>query len=309
MSVRSTRLRRPSRKHRAVRALLQSRVMRALACLGLGLLSGCEKLLSIHDPVADVLDGGRIDGGSIDGGSPSRSPILLSEVVLAPTAAEMIEIVNTSNEEVDLSTYYLSDSGNYFALPVQANVNANDFIVKFPATAKLAAHVAITIAIDTPSNFAATYGMAPSFSIVDGSMQTIAMNGQPTLTNEGEPIILFQWDGRSDLVHDVDIVLVGTPMGMNNEFPSKSGVQQDGPDADMMPSRYAVDRRTIAPQSSTPGSGVSTKRILLESGHETQLGTGNGQGGDDETSEDTQVTWDTVFTAPTPGKAPPPLTP
>jgi hypothetical protein len=268
--------------------------MRTLACLGLCLLSGCEKLLAIQDPVAGVID------GSIDGGSSPGSPLLLSEVVLAPTAAEMIEIVNTSNQEVDLSTYYLSDSGGYYTVPVQATVQANDFIVKFPVGAKLAGHGVLVVAIDTPTNFATTYGMAPSFSLVDGSMQTIAMNGQATLTNEGEPVILFQWDGRSDLVRDVDIMLAGVPAGMSNTFPNKSGMQQDGPDADLLPSAYAVDRYTIGPQPAAPGSGRSTKRIKLEAGHEVQDGKGNGQSGDDETSEDTAVTWDTVFTPATP---------
>lgn len=268
--------------------------MRALACLGFGLLSGCEKLLDIQNPVAGVIDGGNIDGG------PSSPSLLLSEVVLTPTAAEMIEIVNTSSQEVDLSTYYLADNGEYYTLPVQVSVKANDFIVKFPAGAKIPGHGVIVVAIDTPTNFATTYGMAPSFSVVDGSMQTLAMNGQPTLTNEGEPIILFQWDSRSDLVSDVDIMLVGMPMGASNTFPNKSGMQQDGPDADMLPSAYAVDRRTIAPQPSTPGSGMSTKRIKLEAGHEMQDGMGNGQSGEDETSEDTSVTWDTAFTAANP---------
>lgn len=274
--------------------------MRALACLGLGLLSGCEKLWSIQDPVPGVSDGGGRNDGSIDGGSPSNSPLLLSEVVLAPTPGEMIELVNTSSEEIDLSTYYLADNGGYYTLPVQASVQANDFIVKFPAGARLAGHGVVVVAVDTPTNFATTYGMAPSFSLVDGSMQTIAMNGQPTLTNEGEPIILFQWDGRSDLVRDVDIMLAGVPMGATNTFPNKSGMQQDGSDADMLPSTYAVDRHTISAQPSAPGSGLSTKRIKLEAGHEVQDGKGNGQSGDDETSEQTSVTWDTTFTAPTP---------
>jgi hypothetical protein len=212
----------------------------------------------------------------------------------------MIEIANTSGQEVDLSTYYLTDSGGYYSLPVQASVQANDFIVKFPVGAKLAGRGVLVVAIDTPMNFAMTYGKAPSFSVVDGSMQTIAMNGQPTLTNEGEPIILFQWDGRSDLVRDVDIILVGIPTGTSNAFPNKSGMQQDGPDEDMAASAYAVDRHTISPQPSTPGSGLSTKRIQLEAGHEAQDGTGNGQSGDDETSEDTSATWDTAFTAPDP---------
>lgn len=269
--------------------------MRALACLSLGLLSGCEKLLDIQDPVAGPIDGGI----RVDGGAPPSSPLLLSEVVLTPTPGEMIEIVNTSSEVIDLSTYYLSDSGGYYTLPVQASAQPNDFIVKFPLGAKLAGHGVIVVAIDTPANFAATYGMAPSFSLQDGSMQTIAMNGQPTLTNEGEPIILFQWDGLSDLVSDVDILLAGKP-STQNDLPNKSGMQQDGPDQAMQPSAYAVDRHTIAPQPSAPGAGQSTKRIKLEAGHEIQDGKGNGQSGDDETSEDTSVTWDTAFTTPTP---------
>lgn len=278
--------------------------MRALAVLSLGLLTGCETLLSIHDPKPGAIDGGT----DPDAGLPASSPLLLSEVVLAPTAGEMIEIVNPSKQDVDLSTYYLSDSGTYFALPFHADVSPNDFIAKFPAGAKIGARSAITIAIDAPGNFATTYGKSPDFSLMDGTMQTIAVNGQPTLTNEGEPIILFQWDGSSDLVRDVDIMLVGVPSA-SNDLPNKSGVSQDGPDSGNATSAYAVDRRTIPPQLSTPGPGTSTKRILLEAGHEVQDGTGNGPAGDDETSENTAVTWDTVFTPPSPGLVPPELTP
>lgn len=270
------------------------------ACLSVGLLGGCEKLLDIRDPVPGVIDGGSDDDASTDAGLSPSSPLLLSEVVLAPSAGEMIEIVNTANQEVDLSAYYLTDSGRYYTLPVQASVQTSDFIVKFPVGAKLAEHGVLVVAVDTSTNFAATYGKAPSFSVVDGSMQTIAMNGQPTLTNEGEPIILFQWDGRSDLVRDVDVVLVGIPTGTFNAFPNKSGIQQDGPDEGALPSAYAVDRHAILPQPSAPGSGLSTKRIRSEAGHEVQDGAGNGQSGDDETSEDTSTTWDTLFTAPTP---------
>jgi hypothetical protein len=246
----------------------------------------------------------RIIDAPIDGGVVFSSPLLLSEVVLTPTAGEMVEIVNPSNDEVDLSTYYLSDSGNYFLLPAHATVDMNDFIVKFPLGARIAAHGVMTVAIDTPTNFAATYAKAPDFSLADGTMQTILVNGQPTLTNTGEPIILFRWDGTSDLVRDVDIMLVGVPTGATNDFPNKSGMQQDGMDQDTVMSSYATDHRTIAAQASAPGGGVSTKRILLETGHETQDGSGNGQSGDDETSENTAVTWDTTFTAPTPGTSP-----
>lgn len=286
-------------------------VASTLGCCLLGAASGCEKLLSIQDPVAsdgpilDASDGPGPDAMScVPSGLPQSSPLLLSEVALAPDAAEMIEIVNTSADDVPLSTYYLSDSGNYYRLPVSATVDNTDFIVKFPDNAVIHGHQAITVAIATPTDFASTYSVAPSYSLRDGSLLTIAMIGAPNLTNEGEPIILFQWDGCSDLVRDVDILIAGTPSS-TNALTSKSNVSQDGRDLGTVTSKYAIDVGTIHAQAGKPGSGQSTKRILLEDNHETHGGTGNGQSGDDETSEDTSLTWDgPPFTAPTPGQVP-----
>jgi hypothetical protein len=291
-------------------------------CL-LGAASGCEKLLSIQDPVGGrPIDGGgsdaSIDGSNPYGDLPPSSPLLLSEIVLTTVAGsmtdpgEMIEIVNTSAIDVALSTYYLSDSGNYYRLPAGATVDPTDFIVKFPEGAVIPGHKAITIAIATPLDFAGTYGVAPSYSLRDGSLQTIAMNGAPQLTNAGEPIILFQWDGHSDLVRDVDIMIVGAPTGAANALPNKSNATQDSlGDPDMMASKYAVDLGTIHAQPAAPGNGFSTKRIALEDGHEIHGGGGNGPSGDDETSEDTSVTWDGTtanpFTAPKPFQVPPEL--
>jgi hypothetical protein len=295
----------------AMRARLRVACTLGLSTLGvatLGAATGCERLLSIHDPVAgDAAIDGIID--PIDGGLPPGSPLLLSEVVLTPDAAEMIEIVNTSSQDVDLSTYYLSDSGNYYRLPMDKTVDMTDFIVKFPANAVIGGHKAITIAIDTPTNFAATYNnMPPSYSLRDGSLTTIAMNGTPNLTNAGEPIILFQWDGRSDLVRDVDILLAGIP-SVSNPLPNKSNVTQDGPDTGSETSQYAVDLHSMTAQAAAPGNTLSTKRIALDDGHEMHSGNSNGPSGDDETSENTSVTWDDgstahPFTTPTPGDVP-----
>lgn len=282
-------------------------------CL-LGAASGCERLLSIQDPVAgDDAGSGSGDGG----GLPPSSPILLSEVVVAPTAGEMIEIVNTSNQDVDLSTYYLSDSENYFKLPVGTSVDAADFIAKFPDRTVISGHGVITVALDTPDMFASVYQMSPTFSLADNTMKVIAANpppNQPTLTNGGEPVILFQWDGHSDLVRDVDIMIVGNPSAGNLLTP-KSGMSQDGPDPGNSPSAYATDAMTIKPQAAAPMpittptlQVFSTQRILLEDGHENSGAGGNGQSGDDETSEDTSVTWDGTTAHPfglaTPGTVP-----
>ncbi|MGN6106246.1 MAG: hypothetical protein ACTHU0_14150, partial [Kofleriaceae bacterium] len=152
-----------------------------------------------------------------------------------------------------------------------------------------------------------TCGVAAPSSVEEGQMLVFAGSGA-TLTNAGELIALFWWDGQDDRVRDVDLLLAGVPTAANG-LVDKSGVAIDGPDADAIPTAYLPDARTMTAQSSTPGSGKSTQRILVETGHEIQAGTGNGLTGHDETSENTSATWDSTFGTPTPGVVPPTLLP
>ena len=237
-------------------------------------------------------------------GLAAAVPLMLTEVVLAPNGGEMIEIANPSGQAVDLSSYYLSDAGAYFRLPGGAPaLDTADFIVKFPAGAMIPAQGVVTVALDTAANFTTAYGAAPTYSIASGTMAGIATSGTPNLTNAGELVVLFHWDGQADLVRDVDMIVVGVPTAANGLL-DKSGAMVDGPDANTTGTAYATDARTLAPQASAPAAARSTKRVARETGHETQGGTGNGLTGDDETSEDTSTTWDTTFTAPTPGSVP-----
>ncbi len=244
------------------------------------------------------------------GGGGGPAALLLSEVVLAPSTGELVEIVNTGAGAVDLSTYYLSDSGNYFRLPAGApTVDIGDFIVKFPAGASIAAHSVITVALDTAAAFTTVYAVAPTYSIASGTMTTITANGVATLTNTGELISLFRWDGQADLVKDVDLVLAGAATPANG-LVDKSAVALDGPDSGTSATSYASDARTLVAQPSTPAAGKSTKRLATEVGHENQSGGGNGILGDDETSENTAATWDSAgFGTPTPGTVPAALLP
>jgi hypothetical protein len=236
--------------------------------------------------------------------TPSGAALLVTEVALAPSTGEFIEISNPTGQTIDLSTYYLADSGAYFRLPAGVPaVDANDFIVKFPAGATIAPGAVVTIALDTAASFQTIYGVAPTFSVASSTMTSVAANGLATLTNGGELVVMFEWSGQVDLVRDVDLVLAGVP-SVANGLVDKSAQAFDGPDSDSSPSAYGADARTIASQPTAPGAGVSTKRVALEAGHETQTGTGNGIAGDDETSENTASTWDTTFTAPTPGTVP-----
>ena len=233
--------------------------------------------------------------------SQTSAKLLLTEVVLAPSTGEFIEIANPGSTAIDLGGYYLSDAGTYFRVPAGSpTVDATDFIVKFPAGAQVPSHGVVTVALDSVASFTTAYGAAPTYSLA--TMTQVAINGVPSLTNGGEIVVLFAWDGASDLVRDVDMLLVGAPT-VANSLVDKSGIAIDGPDADTTGTAYKSDARTIAAQASTPASGKSTKRMAQEGGFQTGSA-GNGVTGADETSEDTTQTWDTSYTAPTPGVVP-----
>lgn len=269
-----------------------------------------QRPIDAHDlPLDGPADASAIDAPAIDArvagidarGCPtpmaSGPHLLLSEVTLGPTGKEFIEVVNPTASSVDLSNYYLSDSSVYYKLPTGVpSVGVADFIVRFPAGSSIAAHSVVTVATDTATNFMTGYGSMPTYSIADQTMHVVTTNGTPTLTDMGEMIALFYWDGTTQLVFDVDLMTAGQPTAANS-FVSKSGYTQLG-------CGYATDANTLANQSAIPAPGKSTKRVALESTHETQTGGGNGLTGDDETSEATGTTWDSTFTNPTPGTVP-----
>lgn len=239
-----------------------------------------------------------IDGAMCPVPGGSGPHLLLSEITLTPAGSEFIEIVNPTGATVDLSSYYLSDNGNYWKLPKAIpSLGASDFVVRFPMGATIPANGVVTVATGTATAFMTAFATMPTYSITDGTITSVAANGAPTLTNAGEIVVLFTWDGAAPLVQDVDIMLAGVP-GAADGLISKSGMIQNG-------CAYAADANTVAPQATAPGAGKSTKRLALEGSSETHGG-GNGITGDDETSENTAATWDTTatFTAPTPGTVP-----
>ncbi len=246
--------------------------------------------------------------------------LLLSEAVVTPTAGEFLEITNPTASAVALDNYYLSDDEDYALLPGASgsgptpNIGGSDFIVQFPAGASIPAGGVVTVAFSA-SGFFTTYGVVADFEIhgtdpgVPDMIATDVGSATAGLTNSGENAVLFFWDGASDLVSDVDMVNIGTPSA-TNDIGDKTGVSVDGPDADTTASTYGTDAHTMPQQAGDPGFGFSTKRIAMETGFE--LAGPNGLTGDDETSEDITMTWDSTFTAPTPGTTgtvvlPPPI--
>src|SRR5262249_14488859 len=88
------------------------------------IVSGCRDLSSLRDggpPDAPSSDGPRdaalpdrmIDARMIDAGPPTDH-LLISELIVQPDSAEMIEIFNPTNAAIDLSDYYLADRNDYY---------------------------------------------------------------------------------------------------------------------------------------------------------------------------------------------------
>ncbi len=263
------------------------------------------------------------DAPSPNSGVPVQPPeiVLLSEIVVTPTDGEFIEIHNPTSETVDLSNYYLTDatyaSGGVYYYNIVTGANAGgggygDFHARFPDGATIAPGEYQTIAIAGSDAFEATYGVAPTYELYEdgGSADAIpdmrealpgSINGQGSLSNSGEVVVLYYWDGTTDLVTDIDYAVWGDKA----EAVSKTGVSIDGPDADSTPSTYVADTaigdQDVIATGAHP-SGSSFQRIDPTEGTEHKTG-GNGVNGHDETSENLSVTWATA--APSPGDGQP----
>jgi hypothetical protein len=238
--------------------------------------------------------------------------LLLSEVKNTIAGTEFIEIYNPTASGIALDDYYLADNPSYPYVPTallpgpKPPVANSDFIARFPAGTSIAPGAVLVIGIN-PSIFSATFGFDPDFKIGNSGGGTDMENAFPSsvgsmssLTDGGEGVALFYWDGASDLVTDVDLVIVGPAPAGDNNLVNKTGLSIDGPDIGEIESSYKPDLSTMDPFERSTVVLESFERIAPESGHETQAGTGNGRFGHDETTEDTSQTW-AIITSATPG--------
>ncbi|MCW8804793.1 MAG: choice-of-anchor J domain-containing protein [Ignavibacteriaceae bacterium] len=258
-------------------------------------------------------------------GGADISKLLLTEFVVTPTGAEFIEIFNPNASPVDLTNYFLSDVAydggpEYYYHVVQGLYGGTfgDFNSKFPNGATIGAGEHQIIALNGDADFFTAYGVNPTYEIDQpeflsgipdgipdmmethqGSIYGPDSTHNPGLTNGDEMIMLYYWDGMSDLVGDVDYVLYnsGSPTP-NDEAVDKTGVTIDGPDPGTTGSTYLNDT-PVANQLSalSPTSGFSTQRFDYTEGLQVMSG-GNGVTGSDETSEDMNNTW--IVDIPTP---------
>ncbi|MFQ5674524.1 MAG: lamin tail domain-containing protein, partial [bacterium] len=242
----------------------------------------------------------------------AQDHILITEFVVTPTAGEFIEVYNPTSDSVDLGHHYVTDAvsnnNNHYTTIVQGGFavqSSSDFMVKFPDGTKIGPGQHITVAF-SGTGFTGEYGVPADFEIKGDDagtpdMTAVDVGSSAGLSNSGEVIIVFYWDGNSDLVKDVDIVVWGD----QNEAVDKTGLKIDGIDADTDSSTYANDT-PIANQyvvnadndaDATPHDfGSSAQRRLdVEDVEDWGPGIGGGasaQGGNgltghDETSENT----------------------
>ncbi len=238
--------------------------------------------------------------------------LLISEIVVTPTNGEFIEIYNPNTDPVNLSDYYITDAtyagGNtYYYQVVEGGGGGGgfgDFDARFPDGAMIAAGEFQTVALAGDSVFYAEYGVLPTYELYEDSTNFAddvpdmreavpgSINRQGGLTNGDEVVIMYYWDGLSDLVKDVDYLLYNSASpAPNDEAVDKTGVSIDGPDAGTDSSTYLpdtpIDNQVSAPNN---GYGYSVHRIDYTEGTQVQTG-GNGITGGDETSEDLNVTF------------------
>jgi hypothetical protein len=247
----------------------------------------------------------------------AQNHILITEVVVTPTDGEFIEIYNNTSGTIDLSDYYLTDAtyanggAYYYNIVTGSNAgggSSSDFHARFPSGSSIAPGKFQTIGIKG-EGFVATYGNNPTYELYDTNAAIPDMrealsgsiDGGSTLSNTGEVVILYYWDGQTDLVSDSDYYLWGDKA----EAVDKTGISIDGPDGDTTPSAYLADTPIASQIVSVNGQphefGESSQRTTLIETGETQSG-GNGLTGHNEMSENLASSF--IAATPNPGSGP-----
>ncbi len=236
-------------------------------------------------------------------GAPSGTHLVISEVAprgagtgAASDSSEFVEIYNPTTKPVLLDGKYISDEINYYRIvngPYLA-ANNSDWALKFPPLTLLPGRTLVLCV--TKAGFlgsGASPGAAQHFlemkdsngntaddMILMTTNSTFPVTGgcftNPSGTN-GEYVVLYCWNGQSDLVCDIDYASFGANSASNPKV-SKTGVSIDGPDANTLASAYNAD--TPAATQTNLGSGTALTKPLTyqrtggESGEATLGGNG-----------------------------------
>jgi hypothetical protein len=260
--------------------------------------------------------------------------LLLTEFASTPTAGEFVEIFNPTGETIPLDDYFVTDmvfypdsvalpsnpppydnAGNYWHI-ADGTLTANDFdfMAKFPDGTVISPGQTIVVAIADGAAFSSSWGGAPvDFQLPRGGPSSVTPMvdagllylGSPRvgsaagLSNTREIVVLFRWDGESDLVEDVDIVQwsdsgpVPASQSNNPISPCKTAITVGT--STYLDDTHPQDQAVVFPHA----FGSTNSRFDFEETGEVLAG-GNGITGHDETSEPYEQTW-ARSTPPSPG--------
>ncbi|HOX44263.1 MAG TPA: lamin tail domain-containing protein [Myxococcota bacterium] len=230
--------------------------------------------------------------------------LILSEVCVQGNGHEFIEIHNPTDAAIDLAQYYLWDANYptdgvyYWLIATLATLGVDsDFVARFPDGSSIGAGETKVIAVSSVADILTNHGVTADYALRgDGAGNTLNMvqpfagsvGANCGLSNAGEVVVLFKWDGAADLVQDADYFI----WGVTTYASSKTGVTVGA-------STYLADT-DVASQTpaGTHANDQSLRRMDFNEGAEVKTG-GNGIGGHNETSEDMNNTWQAG--TPTPG--------
>jgi hypothetical protein len=231
-------------------------------------------------------------------------------VRVQPTPSEAIEIYNPTSSAVDLSNYRIYNA-SFTHNPPDGGADCHywlhdggtcgqafgDFDIQFPSGAMIAPGATKVIAVTGTFNFCGDGG-ACAVSLPDFEIPPPDGGGNPSvpdmrgvwdhspgnwssfgfLTNTSEDLILYEWDGTSATVTDVDYFIWGQSTSVLSDKSGVAGYQNDTP---------TVSQKPITASTST---STSYQRACYNEDGEKMSG-GNGITGHDETSEDLSLNW------------------
>jgi len=251
--------------------------------------------------------------------------LIISEVVVktqAPVATNgspFIEIANPTGAPIPMDDVYLTNGATapatyYFNIALLDPTGSNpgggtggSFHARFPAGFILPAAGSIAIALNGSDEYLEAYGRNPDFELFEdgafpdavpemleayqGSINAGLGGGGnvPVLSDAASSLILYSWNGDTDLVQDLDYIIWGSD---NNVRIDKSGVSIGG--GTYLADRPVGDQEAAA--ATGPDFGSALRRISSDEGTEITSG-GNGIGGvngDNETSENLATTFPAV---------------
>ena len=246
--------------------------------------------------------------------------LLISEVAYDTTAnpelAEFVEIFNPTDSEVPLNdgtaAWFLSDDEDAYWEVAGGTVatSASDWCYRFPEGSVLPARSFAVIARDAdaflteffggPANYADFIGQPGSPQLFEAAqdadsypdMEPAGTGSTMSLANSGEGVVLFWWDGASDLIQDGDYLAWGSATLID-----KTAVSFEGIDPDPTASTYGLD---VATATTAWASAPNTLQRTAGFEPSELTAGGNGLGGDDETSEDLATSFSAG--AATPGR-------